>query len=559
MKKREKKKGLKTKKRTSHFDFVNKKNILSKSKRSQKPVSNIKQSIAFKLLIVCLIILIGLVILYIFILKSNFEKEKELGGELGTLCMFCSENIVGLDVLNYTVASDNLSIIVEINWSEGNISSSDFNSILVDFKMNSGIDCNYTISSGLPVFGENIIYLINSFNPGCLEVDFSNVTDVFAYSEVDIHLTQKGIIPNLNFYKDDSRDNLVYLDNYFNALIEINYSLVESPANSQIEVVVNNFTKNISIFVLDGDWFGVQQFNLTAITNEGDILTTSFSITVIDDYRVDLNHEPEFDLDECEEIIWNKTTNKTLDMDSCWTDEDGDNLEYDYSLLNNYKDNISVFLLSGNKLKFVPLLDFNGSTYLTLYANDSQVRVSHRVYLYILGNTIPPTTPSTDTPLATNILELKSSRPSGSKVSFFVNEIKEFSIVAENYEFIEWYVDGVLVKEGVLSYVFEEKRPGNYRVEVKIINDVVMESKFWDVNIEEDEYIEERIFDIEIGKVIFYSIIIILVIIIFLVIWLLIVERKRRSRKKDYGFGVSVVPNRKGVNESSRQFNIPKD
>src|SRR4030043_2044018 len=169
---------------------------LKTKKSNKKIILNIKYSLAFKLLIICLICLIILVIVYFFILKSNFGKEQELSGDLGTLCMFCSENIVGLEVLNYVIASDNLSLIVNISWSEGNINRSDFNSILVEFKMNSGIDCNYTISSGLPNFGEIIPYLINSFNPGCPEPDFSNVIDIFAYSEVDIHLTQKTDLPN---------------------------------------------------------------------------------------------------------------------------------------------------------------------------------------------------------------------------------------------------------------------------------------------------------------------------------------------------------------------------
>ena len=67
------------------------------------------------------------------------------------------------------------------------------------------------------------------------------------------------------------------LDKHFHALVEINYSIVESPANDKIEVRVNNYTKNISIAVLDGSWFGTQKFNLTAITEDGDVLNTGNS------------------------------------------------------------------------------------------------------------------------------------------------------------------------------------------------------------------------------------------------------------------------------------------
>lgn len=529
-----------------------------RKKPKQIRAFDIKQTLIFRVLILCVIILIILIVGYIFVYEPKL-KEKELEGELGTLCIFCSENIVVLNVLNYTIAPDNLSMGVNINWSAGNLSSSDFNSILVDFDMRVGDNCNYTISFGLPGFGENITYLITNFNPGCSEIDFSNVTNVLAYAEVNIHLIQKGAIPDINFYKDSSRDNLIYLNNYFYALTEINYSVIESPSNENIGVVVNNFTKNISISVLDGAWFGTQTFNLTASTEDGDALTTAFNIIVINDTRPILNHEPEFNEDECEEFSWNENTNKTVDMNSCWSDEDEDSLTYDYSELNNYREEISIIELSGNRLNFAPEIDFNGSTYLSFYANDSHVRVSHKVNLYILGNnTSLPTPPTPPTP-PTNGLELKSSNPVGLQVSFFVNETKRFSIIAENYENVEWYVDNVLVKEGVLSYIFDEKRPGVYSIKVRIINGTLAENKVWEVTIEEDEYIEQRIFDVDTGQVIFYAIIVILSIIIILVIWLLIIGIKRRNRKMDLGFGVSVIPNRNEVNESSRQFNIPKD
>jgi len=541
-----------------------KKRRLTIKKENPKKIFDIKQTIIFRFLIFCAILLMVLVVVYILVYEpKEKEKEKELGGGLGTLCIFCSDNLVMLSVLNYTIGLDNLTLDVNINWSAGNVSISDFKSLLVDFDMITGNNCNFTIDSGLPGFGENRTYSITGFNLGCPETNFSKVTNVLAYAEVDIHLIQKGLIPSINFYIDSSRNDLIYLNNYFYALTEINYSVVESPSNNQIEIVVNNFTKNLSISALDNTWFGTQRFNLTARTEDRGVLTTFFNIIVINDTIPIINHEPEFDHDECEEFSWNKNTNKTVDMDSCWSDEDGDNLGYNYSELNNYRENISLIRLSGDRLKFAPKIGFNGSTYLSFYANDSYVKVSHRVNIYIIGNNSSPTPTPTPTPAPTPTptatLELTSSSPAGSQVSFFVNDNKRFSIIAENYENVEWYVDDVLVKEGVLSYTFEEKRPGIYVIKVMVINDTLAENKIWEVTIEEDEYIEDKLLDVETGQVIFYAIIVVLSIITILVIWLLIIEMKRRNRKTDLGFGVSVVPNRNEVNESSRQFNIPKD
>lgn len=539
-----------------------KKRNLRREREGAEVDFEVKRAILFKILIAAIIILMVLTLTYILVYESGPE-EKTMEGELGTLCIFCSDNPVVLTVLNYSLSPDNFTLHVNINWSAGNVSSSDFNSIFLTLNMRAGNKCNYTITNSLPNFGSSFLYVIviTSFRPNCTETDFSNLTSVSAYAEVNIHLIQTGSIPNINFYKDDSRNNLVYLNNYFRALTEINYSVVESPDNSQIEVSINNATKNLSISVLDSTWFGTQTFNITA-TEGGDSIATSFNIVVLNETRPVVNNAPVFDDTECGRFSWYENRNKTIDMDDCWSDADGDNLEYTYSSLNNYQENISIINLTGNRLTFAPDPDFNGSTYLTFYANDSKVRISHRVDLIILGN-LTNTTQNTSTPYtpATPIsnLQIISANPAGTRASFFVNETKRFSILAENYEDIEWYVGGTLVKEGGLYYVFEETRPGIYAVKARIINGTAIQEKVWEVTIEESEPTEDGVVDINIGKVIFYSIIAIIIIIIILILWLIILERKKRRKKTDLGFGVSVVPNRWGANESSKQFNIPKD
>jgi len=533
----------------------------------------INQSFLVCILMVLLIILFGLILIYIFVYEPKVDDVGGPDGELGTLCIFCSENKVGLDITYFNITNNNATAQVGINWSSGEISDEDFNGLFIDF---SGIPngCNYTTSDNLPEFGVDINYSWDYDLVGvdCVEFDFSNLTGVSAYAEVNIHLTQTTIpIPNINFYAEDSRDNLINFDKYFNALTEINYSIIESPENDKIHVVINNVTKNLSISALDNTWFGVQRFNLTAIS-DGDQLDAlnngnnlSFTITIIDGVREVPNKEPEFDFDGCESFSWVENTNKTIDMDYCWDDADGDNLIYEYGDLHNYEDNLSVTRLSGNRLKFAPDINFNGSTYLYFYANDSKVRVSQRVNIMVLGAFVNVSDDEDDeddeddADANDRILEIKSSNPSNSRIIFSIGENKNFVISAENYENIEWYVDGKLKREGGLSYRFEETTPGKYHIQVKIINGIDVKSKTWEVTIAEEPIIGGGVSDVNIGQVVFYLIIIVLVIIILLVIWLFIVEKNKKNKKVDLGFGVSVVPNHLGRNSSSNQFNIPKE
>jgi len=96
-------------------------------------------------------------------------------------------------------------------------------------------------------------------------------------------------------------------------------------------------------------------------------------------------------------------------------------------------------------------------------------------------------------------------------------------------------------------------------VKVEVINGTRVDSKIWDIKIENDERIEEPVF--EVGKVIFYSIITIICIIILLVIWLFIIEKNKGKRRAGVGFGISNVQ----VREKSKKgfdlnyFNIPRD
>ena len=246
-------------------------------------------------------------------------------------------------------------------------------------------------------------------------------------------------------------------------------------------------------------------------------------------------------------------------MDYCWDDEDDDSLIYEYGDLHDYEENISISRIIGNKLVFSPERDFNGSTYLYLYANDSTVRISHRVDINVLAASVN-TSGDSSSEGDSEVLEIKSSSPSSSHVSFSINENKNFVVVAENYENIEWYVGDELKKEGTLSYRFEETAPGDYLIKVKIINGTDIETKTWEVSIEERDVVEDlSLLDIDVGQVVFYLIVSVLVIIILLIIWLFIVEKNKKNKKVDLGFGVSVVPNRGGKNSSSNQFNIPKE
>ncbi len=520
---------------------------------------DIKKTPAFRLLMIGLIVLFVLVIVWIFVYESIMEGGRDLEGELGTLCIFCGENKVVLKVLNYSIASYNQGIYVDINWSGGNISSTDFNSIFIKFIKPEG-DCNSTVASPGLDFGENKTY--NFIVEDCDTGDFANVTGVEAYAEVNIHMLQVGLIENITIYDNDILDDIIDLNSYFYCLSDIKFGIVENPNNVNIELGINQINNLVTVISLNRGWYGTQKFNLNAecgsdvldINNMGENMT--FYIMILNETRpvAPENNPPEFDEDGCAEFVWEENTNYTIDMDHCWDDEDEDDvLEYRYGALDDYEENISIIELSGNKLKFVPNASFVGRTYFYIWANDSYEEVkSEKIYIEIYEPVVNDTNVSTPAPVNPKI---KSSSPISTSVSLFPDTNKTFSITAENYENIKWYLNGVLT-QGVtgLSYEFEGLSEGEHVIKVEIINGTKIDSKTWRIIIEEEEYMEERVFDI--GTVIFYLIIAVVVVVIFLVIWLFIIEKNKGGKRIDVGFGISGVK-KKGRKSDLNYLNIP--
>ncbi|MEK6935718.1 MAG: hypothetical protein AABW67_02940 [Nanoarchaeota archaeon] len=507
-----------------------KKRVVGKGVKKIKKIE-MKKTLAFKLLILSLIILIVLIVAYIFVYESGKEKEERLRGELGTLKWDFNKEKINLSVLNYTISEDNLTIDVNINRSSGNQT---INAIFFDF-IGPKNGCNYTQVNDL-VFGENKTINIKYENNLilCNETDFSNVTKIVAFAQIHINLTQTGLIPNITFYKEDSRNNLSYLNNYFYALTEINYNIVESPINDKIEIIINNTTKKVSISTWDTTWSGSQQVNLTAVENQ-ETLTTSFYIHFINTTRPISNHAPSFNSSVCDDLIWNKNTSYEINMTKCWKDADGDSLTLRYENRSNANLSISQ---SGVILTLIPNTNWFGTGYFYLYADDGKVSEdeSARIDFIVRNPVVANGTNTTNTTANVSTApKIKSSNPSSTEVYIFMGN-KTFTISAEKYETIKWYLNNVQVVGSGTSLDFNNLKEGDV-IKVEVINGTRIDSKTWNIKVAEDNVIEKPL--VNAGIVIFYAIIVVICIIIILVIWLFVEERMKKNIPAGFGFAIT--------------------
>ena len=307
----------------------------------------VKKTLPYQLLVISLIILAILILIWVvlFILGqvSYLPKDEGLEGELGTLMWDFGKQNITLEILNYNISGDNQTIEVNINWSSG---VEDLRTILIDFE--GGIECNYTNAS-VPNFGTNQTYNINSTQTSC-GLNFENITSITnlsAYAQINIPLIQTSLIANITLYNDDSGIDILDLDDYFTCLGAINFSSIEDPDNNYTLLQINS-TTNLITLIKGSTWYGVQKFNLTA-SCDGDVLNVltngknmSFYIIAIDGDRVLINNAPEFLEDDCSDLEWGENTNYFIDMDDCFEDDDGDDLEFRYRNASGYNDNLTL-------------------------------------------------------------------------------------------------------------------------------------------------------------------------------------------------------------------------
>jgi len=245
------------------------------------------------------------------------------------------------------------------------------------------------------------------------------------------------------------------------------------------------------------------------------------------------NNPPDFLENVCEDIDFDKNTNHTINMPSCFNDPEGDSLTFTYT--NMSITNISIIRASDN-LTLTPQTNFIGSGYFYINASDGINATQGRVDIDVeepgdddtgdddtgdddtggcaaqsrnltcggwvcgtrknncndsisCGNC---TTGKTCVNGACVILPvITNSSPLESEINGSFSENLTFSISAENYDTIEWYVDGVLVGSGT-SYVTSGLAVGNHEVKVVVKKGSQVTTKTWSLAIYEDEEKAEK-------------------------------------------------------------------
>jgi len=306
------------------------------------------------------------------------------------------------------------------------------------------------------------------------------------------------------------------------------------------------------------------------VTERGGDFMDFFTI-FINDTNVSVNHAPEFDRGDCDDLVWDMNVDYELNLDDCFEDADDDDLEYRFV---NRSSNLDI-QRSSDVLTLVPRTDWIGTGFFYIYANDSIEETRGRVDFLIedvSSDDDDDDLPGDDDDDVTddddvigddddNVFRIINPRPSASLITIFTGDNKTFSIDNYDYDSIKWFFDGKLVSIDLNSFEVSDLSIGNYTVKVEVIKGSETIGRAWNLIVEETEEGRVRVF--ELGTVIFWAIIAILVIIIMLVVWLLLIEKTQKKERIDLGFGVTGgsggAGGRRRGHSTSSFFNIPNE
>ena len=229
-----------------------------------------------------------------------------------------------------------------------------------------------------------------------------------------------------------------------------------------------------------------------------------------------INHPPEF-LDVCGNLSFYNNTDNIIDLNTCFSDPEGRDLNFSYE----YNGSGVSLNLTGANLNLVPNIDWIGNESINLNASDGE-NVTSGVMDFSVIETGPGEGPGLNqacclldvscleinegeclaqggvaqgvgTSCVTTICSghgdpvITSYLPEGITVNLTKGEAKTFTIIAENADEINWYLDEEFTGITSSSYTFNESEDGYYNLRVEVWGDNKMVPKSWDVYVNEKE------------------------------------------------------------------------
>ena len=342
-----------------------------------------------------------------------------------------------------------------------------------------------------------------------------------------------------NCFNDSDGDNLTF--RYFAlGCTAINMSINRSGDNLTLAPQIN--------------WMG--NCSLSIYANDSKNETRGEVRVVVTNYSV--NSPPVFQ-SSCEDIDFHKNTNHTIKMGDCFSDLDNNSLTFTYT--NMSIRNISI-IRNGSNLTFVPQINFVGKGYFNITAYDGTnttlgragvdvkepndgddgdgdgggdggggectsqnpnvtcgswvcgVKKNNCNNSVVCGNCTAGKT-CVEGACVIPATKITSSSPPGSEINITSNRSLTFSINAENYNVIEWYVDGALVKTNASSYEVKNLSAGSYEIKAMVKKGSAMDYKTWKLNVSKVKADERKLLlYVMIGLIVLVVVVLVVIIII---------------------------------------------
>jgi len=326
---------------------------------------------------------------------------------------------------------------------------------------------------------------------------------------------------SLDFFEDDKLLKLNFEEDIADTILASTVLFLEQAADYCQAGIVSDIIDKIEdtevydVNITDSNC-GI--LDIPKILNIVDLAEIYINITQIEDLR---------------NLTLRKNTNALEALNMYYYFDYGGNCRFDIS---SEKDDIRVEVRDNIFVDFYPKPDWVGEEKINVKLICQTKELSDSFFIKVVDWSVDDLEVSNDTnvdsegvvtnPGTDNYYETDTDKfkiinpiPDKSLISLSSDEDESFSISNNDYEKIEWYLNGDLINEDMNSYELNSLDEGKYVVKVKIINESLTDSKVWKVIVKD---LEEPSFESGssyMKKIILFLIVVFVFVIIGLIAW----------------------------------------
>lgn len=372
---------------------------------------------------------------------------------------------------------------------------------------------------------ESKVYDVNITEVNCRIEDLPYIFEIISFAEIYANITQIDDFKNLTISKNKNATRVLDLDNYFDYIGECEFKASSEKNNIKVGISTGNFLNLYPNY----NWVGKEKINIKLQCNKKEI-KDNFYLTVS---NKSIANSPPILLESCYNLKLKMNKDYNLDLDNCYRDENYDELTYAYS---NVESHLTI-KIDNSKLTITPDKDWKGNSFFHISADDLTEKVENKINVLVIGTGEFGSSEEDAEDLLnfnelnSNLFQILNPSPKGTLIALERNEEETFSISNNDYDSIEWHLNGELVEDQDNSYSFKSPNENKYIIKVEIKNNSQSASRTWTIVVKDPIDSKKDVTSSSSGKTFIFFLAGIIGLMAIAVIIIIILNKKKRPTK----------------------------